>query len=235
MKKLFPLLILFIVPLYSQAQEKPTAIKVDSYIEHRPDLDSLTAKIQQFLSRLAKEPKTTHAVIVFYDKFQLGGRCFENKLKPDLELENFVRKVVSIDSSVDMERIVYMPGLMYGRNEVEFWLVPAGAADPKPDYRDFDPPCCCLSLLVVGQSNAKADTKRLRFFVWLGNGEAIPEVTYKWTISNASIVSGQGTDQIEVEIKNRSASDVKAEVEIEGLDAACSCPTLASYTTKILP
>jgi len=57
------------------------------------------------------------------------------------------------------------------------------------------------------------------------------ELSYKWTLSNGVIASGQGTRRIVVSPPNNEAGTLKAEVEVGNLDSTCE--KNASYVMPI--
>ena len=58
-------------------------------------------------------------------------------------------------------------------------------------------------------------------------------VTYKWTISAGTIISGQGTARLLVDTKDIGGEFVTASVELNGLPAKCS--TTASASAEVIP
>jgi hypothetical protein len=59
------------------------------------------------------------------------------------------------------------------------------------------------------------------------------DVTYNWTISAGTIISGQGTARILVNTKEASGMFITATVEIKGLPA--KCPNVASASAEVIP
>lgn len=234
MRKIALLAFLLLLAFQTFAQEKATAVKVYTYIEKQRNYESLVPMAQDFLSRLKNEPPTTKGAVVIYYRYTWDGDCLDGRLKNDPETEHFLRKVIDVDTELDQSRLIYVQGLMQGRNEIEFWLVPSGAKTPEANYRDFDPPCCCPPLLVVGKPTVKGKIATLKFIAWMGESKSLATAKYDWTISQGKITSGQGTSHIEVDIKGITSSSVTASVEIEGLNPTCGCPTSTSYTTSIV-
>lgn len=59
------------------------------------------------------------------------------------------------------------------------------------------------------------------------------DVTYNWSISAGTIVSGQGTARIQVNTKEASGMFITATVELGGLPA--KCPNTASASAEVIP
>jgi len=86
-----------------------------------------------------------------------------------------------------------------------------------------EPACVCPDLsILVSQSDA---TGAPTYFAYL-RGNAPKEVTCNWTISEGTLVSGQGTGSIQIRAPQEHTSrSATATVEIGGLDHNCSCPS----------
>lgn len=232
MKKTGLLIILLVLTAQAFAQDKPKAVKFDSYVERQRDFDSIISKTEQFLLKLSTEPKTTRGIIVFYPRQEWEGDCLDGRIKGDGEVESFVRKVVSVDTTFPSDKVGFLTGNIISRNQVEFWVIPLGAESPST-YIDYDPPCCCPPLLIVGKPVVKAETPTIKFFAWMGESKSLSAAKYKWTVSAGKIVAGQSTSQIEVDVRNVNETALTVNVEIEGLSPLCNCPTSTSYTTRI--
>jgi hypothetical protein len=63
-------------------------------------------------------------------------------------------------------------------------------------------------------------------------GTSFPNLTYKWTVNEGTITSGQGTNSIAVDTTKLEGKTVTATVEVGGVDPACS--TKASSWTKVV-
>jgi hypothetical protein len=218
---------------FASSQNPREPFKVDTYDGRLPDTEKIVAKTQAFLSRLASEAVSTHGAIVFYYRQERDVDCFDGGISADKETEELVRKTISIDPTIDINRITYVPGHIQGHDEVEFWIVPPEAKVPAAGDRDYDPVCCCPTIKLVGLPSVHAGTKTIRFFLWMTAAPSLAQTKFKWTVSNGKVISGQGTKDVTVELNRGEVSEVKATVEAE-LTTWCSCPTSDSYTTKII-
>ena len=60
---------------------------------------------------------------------------------------------------------------------------------------------------------------------------SLPNLTYKWTVSEGRITEGQGTAYITVDTKKLEGKTVNATVEVGGMDPAC--PKTSSCSTQV--
>lgn len=232
---LFTLILLFNCLDVVYTQNSPVPTKAEVFVGRQElDAEDLRLKTEQFLNRLANEPITTRGAIVIHYKYAWVNDCLTRQIKKNHAAESIVKEVVSVDTAITSERIVYVPGQISYRDEIQFWLVPDKAEVPEAPYRDFDPPTCCPQLPIVAKTGVKKKTGSIRFLLSLPNSKSFEKARYKWKISDGTIVSGQGSRLVEVDIRNVASSQVTATVEIE--DAAMNgCPLFASQTTRIVP
>jgi hypothetical protein len=219
-------------PIYAQDQQ--AAILVDTFIEKNDEYSALVDKMQAFLNRFDKEPRTSRVAITFLYRFKFEGGCVDGGVVADKSSEDIVRYILKQDKTAS-ERISYIPGGMSVRAEVGFWIVPDGAELPKKEDRDFNPPCCCASIQVNGKTSVPSDVKMLVFSVDLAGTSATTPPNPKWIVSAGTIISGQGTNKIVVDVRGVDAKLVTAEVKITLPNVECNCPVTSSHTTKILP
>jgi len=87
-----------------------------------------------------------------------------------------------------------------------------------PHIELLAPPCprievTCPSTLDVN--------RRATFIARVAEGKLLSGVTYHWTVNWGEIISGQGTNKIEVEHKERWGEKLTATLSIGGLDPSC--------------
>jgi len=93
--------------------------------------------------------------------------------------------------------------------------------------------CVCPTVDLYGPDKPVKNGDVAYFTASISGG---PDVTYNWTVENAEILSGQGTPELIVRVKSENNSkNVKATVELGGLDPFCNCPRKASATALIIP
>jgi hypothetical protein len=87
---------------------------------------------------------------------------------------------------------------------------------------DCKPICSCPTLSVSGPSAAVKTGEPMTFTANVSGGTQT-SVTYNWTVSAGSIISGQGTPSITVDTAGLSGQNVTATVDISG-DLCAECP-----------
>ena len=87
--------------------------------------------------------------------------------------------------------------------------------------------CPLLELAVPAQAVTEGEIVTLHATI-----KASVKLTYTWAISAGEIVSGQGTNAIQIKTDNLGGAYVTATVEIKGLNAACSMIKSASFAVK---
>ena len=143
-----------------------------------------------------------------------------------------ISKYPEIEKRINLLR----PGVKYTYRQQEsgisFWIV--------SDYSDspFSPGCVlcdCPTLAVDGEQYLFDGSDPKEEIVFTANTGGGAEVTYVWTVSDGTILKGQGTSMIEVKPSIGWNKEVTATVEIGGLDPNCNCQTTSSFTTQIRP
>jgi hypothetical protein len=90
--------------------------------------------------------------------------------------------------------------------------------------------CECASISVTGPAGITPPGQTMTFTASVSGGTA-DDVTYNWSVSSGTIVSGQGTPSIVVSTTEDMAdSTVTATVDVGGQAASCNCPTTSSDT-----
>jgi hypothetical protein len=89
----------------------------------------------------------------------------------------------------------------------------------------------CPSISVFGPKQLVKSGETMTFTVDV-KGENIDKIEYKWTVSNGTIISGQGTSaMIVATTEDMAGQTVTATIEIIGLPK--NCPNLASATSEV--
>ena len=93
-------------------------------------------------------------------------------------------------------------------------------------------PCTCPTISVTGPADVTKPGATMTFTVNASGGSDTNSPTYNWTVSQGTIVSGQGTSSITVQTTEAMAGqNVIATVDVGGLCA--TCPTTYSETAGI--
>jgi hypothetical protein len=92
---------------------------------------------------------------------------------------------------------------------------------------DCAPECSCPSISVTPPSGTTNPGDTMTFTANVSGGSQ-SSVTYNWSVSNGSIVEGQGTPVIRVSTAGLEDTTITATVDVGGTDPACACPKTAS-------
>jgi hypothetical protein len=91
------------------------------------------------------------------------------------------------------------------------------------------PPPLCPQLIIRGPDTANPN-QQVGYFLEIIGGIPIGVVTERWTVSNGTITSGQGTTRITVDTTGAQGA-ITVAVEVSGYDPSCN--NFASHTTVI--
>ncbi len=91
----------------------------------------------------------------------------------------------------------------------------------------------CPSLALTVPAHTVTEGELIPLKASLTGKSATTKVTYQWTISAGEIVSGQGTNAIQIKTDNLGGEYLTATVEVRGLHT--SCPTIKSESFAIKP
>lgn len=94
-------------------------------------------------------------------------------------------------------------------------------------------PCDCATLSVTGPAGVTQPGGTMSFTANVSGGNYTP--TYNWSVSDGTIIEGQGTANITVQVPAEGVSNITATVELGGVPADCNCPTSASETGPVTP
>ena len=92
-------------------------------------------------------------------------------------------------------------------------------------------PCACPTLSVSG--GGEVNPGENLFFTATVTGGTAEDVTYNWTVSAGTIVSGQGTPSITVSTEGLENTTVTATVEISGTGLCADCQRTASESGTV--
>ncbi len=90
----------------------------------------------------------------------------------------------------------------------------------------------CPSPILTVPTRAVTEGELVILQASLTGKSATTKVTYQWTISAGEIVSGQGTNAIQIKTDNLGGEYVTAMVEVKGLHASCPATKAESFAIK---
>ena len=225
MKLKLQILFVLIISLAAttHAQNKPKAILLDIYFDEHRDLEKLGEIATEFAYRLTREPSTTKGYIIDrtdYNKFKLNS--------DSLELFDRIRDEIGNKYLIPDDRIVYDPSRMRRGKyiTIEFWLVSEGAREPNTNaVADFDSNFsthCICPLISIESYDVVFTSKQPTVFTVKLRSEDQETPTFNWTVSDGTIVSGQETDQVTIDLSQAKSGKVTIKVEIGGLCKNCN-------------
>jgi hypothetical protein len=89
------------------------------------------------------------------------------------------------------------------------------------------PGCClppCAALTISGPDEVE-EGQSITFTASLAGGEPTVEPTYKWSVSAGTILKGQGTAIIEVDISGHAGQQVTVTLDVGGYPPECQSTT----------
>lgn len=231
----------FITPVFSQATS-PQAGKFDefsplfsyrysnyfsrNYEEERKDFEM---RIARYLRRLQLEK--ARAYIIGYgervNSYRWNdysvGKSRAEKVKDALITLNF-----------DVKNIEILDGGIREKEATELWIVPPGAAVPKPspEFKKEDV-IKCPQVYVTAEQYVPISSKTLEFSADVKANGPVSAMEYDWQVENAKIVSGQGSKTIQVEPTIKSGT-VTAQINLKGFPLDCSQNELTAGRQTVL-
>jgi hypothetical protein len=91
--------------------------------------------------------------------------------------------------------------------------------------------CALCPPITVSCSEQVEPGNKIVFTTMVVMGTPAPAETYNWTTDEGTIIAGQGTPSITVDVSKSQGKTITGTVEIGGIDPAC--PKTASCSTKI--
>ena len=225
--KSFILLYVLLISVSVFAQGNSQAIKFDEFNQPSYTRSSpLTERSNRFARQIVKEPQTNKAVIIYYKpRKSLYG--LEGK-----EWGEYAQGVLKNGYKIIPERIILIDGGVRETESLEFWIVPEGTELPKPNpHFDESEAISCPEIRVAGDGFQLEKDKPLKFSVNVKGGEVTGEQDFQWKISDGKIISGQGTNRIEIDLSEADVKRITASVQVKGY--APECNNHAYSTTKV--
>jgi len=231
-KSLIEVLLILLSGLTIFSQSRNVAVKFDEFSNYPAEkVSPLYDRTQRFAKRLKIEPSSKKAVMIFYNqrkgKFPLeGGKDWANSA------ENYLKNFFETNE----QSIVLINGGYREYPTLEFWIVPEGAEMPKPTP-DFtkNEIVYCPEIRVAGDGFRRARTEPLKFSVAI-NG-ALPNESFplEWNVSAGKIISGQGTNQIQIDLSGTDAKKISAAVIVGNLPPECDAHAYNSTEIGFYP
>jgi hypothetical protein len=229
---IFALLICFIFIGFIFAQTKLIPLKFDEFIDVSSDYfyPSYEMNLSQRIERLVKQVRKNRRVkiyIIYYRARQLNDGDIR-------KIENWAEDTKNnvIDkANLDYETVLTIDGGYRENNTLEYWIAPKNAELPKPSPTfDKSESIVCKEVGVYSDTEKFDKDKTISFSARTSYPPKTGEV-FQWEISAGEIITGQGTNNITVDLRNVSDKHITASAETN--DLPYSCPKIG-YTVADL-
>lgn len=221
MGKFFLLICLAAVSFQTFAQNK--ALKFDEFDDSvnnnffsEKNPITINERVDRFIRQINME-RGVSVYIIYYT-----ARKLESVEKHDVaNLADSMQYRIRNHTKLKPENIMLINGGLREHNYFEFWIVPKSAEPPR-STPTFEPneAIVCPFIYATNDRSAFHITKRVRFSI-LNYPEAPGGLKASWKVSSGTIVEGQGTGSITVDMTNAGAGRITADAKISDLPAGC--------------
>ncbi len=210
------------------AQTKSVALKFDEFDDASGDQYypydgiNLSQRIESLVKQ-AKKDRNVKIYIIYYRARQLN-KSDENKIENWAERS---KNDVIYQAHLDYEIVMTLDGGYRENNMLEYWIAPKNAEPPKPSPTfDKSESVVCKEIRVYSDTSKFDKDKTINFSAGTSYNSKAGEL-FQWKVSVGEIITGQGTNNITVDLRNVSDKHITASAESD--DLPYSCPKLG-YT-----
>lgn len=218
------------LPVYHARSQRPdrAPFKFDEF-KYTDDKDR-EAHLARFAEELKRHPRTRGYIIGYSDRLFRYGDLKPRQIAGYAKLDLVYRRT----NSIEWDRIITIDGGYREEKMLELYLVPPGAPPPVPG-KTLPPGevIFCPDVDVLTPEYIWDASRPLEFSARVREEQTKIKPTFKWTISNGTIISGQGTSEITVRPNNAEYQPVTAAVEIGGYAPACDAKASVSSPEKL--
>lgn len=218
MKYYFLLHLLIIVAIQVVAQNGPKALKFDEFSKIPSESSSpLTDRGNRFARQILKEPRSSRAVVIYYNQ-----RKGPFPLNSGEDWATYTQGILTNGYEISQSRIILINGGYREYATLEYWISPIGTDLPKPSPTfDKNETVICPEIHVAGDGFRHDFKRPLKFSAAVKGLEPTSSLYYEWNVSSGTIVAGQGTSIIEIDLSGTQVKRVTASVQIKGLNPEC--------------
>jgi hypothetical protein len=218
------------VSLYSQV--KNSALKFDEFSDFPAETVSpLYDRTERFAKRMKREPLSTKAVVIFYNQ-RKGKYPLESGKEWGYRAGNYLNNSFKIPEV----RVAVIDGGYRDFPTLEFWIVPKDAEMPTPTPAfTKNEIIYCPEINVAGDGFRHDRNEPLKFSVAINGAGTNESLPLEWSVSAGKIISGQGTNQIQIDLSETDASKITAAVLVKGLAPECDCHAYNSTVVGFYP
>lgn len=219
-KAILSVLFLSVLCSTNYSQTKGTAIKFDEFSNFPAETVSpLYDRTERFAKRFRRESLSKSAVIRYYNqrkgKYPLeGGKDWGERAS----------NYLNYSSNIPKERIYLINGGYREYATLEFWIAAKDAEilPSTPTYNKSEL-VYCPEINVAGDGFRRDRNQPLKFSVVINGAATNESFPLEWSVSAGKILSGQGTNLIEVDLSETDATKFTASVIVKGLPPECDC------------
>jgi hypothetical protein len=225
---IFLLLICFAFCSFGLAQSKPVALKFDEFDDSVDSFypyegTNLSQRIERFIKQI-KQERGVKVYLICYRARKTNSYDYKcNRWNYSTKSEILGK------TKLKSEDIISIDGGYRERSTIEYWIVPKNASSPKPTP-SFDKSeafeCPIISVYNVGFPFDPSRT--IDFSVSSHYLDKIENLKFEWKVTSGTIVEGQGTERIKVQLNDNDSKRVTAFIEVSGLPHPCE---KVGYTT----
>jgi hypothetical protein len=187
-------------------------------------------RFKRFAAQLKKEPKKSGIIIRYEPRKQTYG----NYRSVDDYLSDAKREIEN--EGIAEARIKTIHGGIREEETFEFWIAPGNSEMPLPkSHFEKSDVIFCPSMGVSGTQHQTYRDQPLKFSVAVHNAPPDVNIGYEWAVSTGSIVEGNGTNQIKVDLSKTDAKRVTASVNIKGFAPECANHAFATAQVGVFP
>ena len=200
------------------SQGKPAALKFDEFDDSPNEyLWNEPLSMSQRIDRLARELKKQPQARVFIIYYQ--PRITESTYNEGESLASDIQSLLSYKKGINDERVILIDGGIRETKTIEFWIGSKNAEPPTPSpHFDKSELIVCPEIHVYGNGFTYSGNKTVGFSVAAPNNT---QMEYEWNVSTGTIIAGQGTKEITVDVSNSKAKNVMAVVKAKGINPLC--------------
>lgn len=229
------------------AQGIDPIVYVDEYNESEKfEKKSLDRKIKNFAQLLSRLPKTARGIIIYEIDIR-EYKCWEeikytaqlradyviNQLSKKYKIENVRLTLNSAERKTTGSYILFG---VTSKNVADLSSLISLSEVTLRNRIRYIVDCFCPTFEVVGRVMVIDRAKPVVFVINLNNWSFERSPVFNWTVSAGKIVSGQGTEKIQVDIGSDKSGETKATATLVGMGRIYSqmCVTSNSFNTRIV-
>lgn len=188
------------------------------YVGSSAEPSSYTGRVNELIGELEKYPGSQGYIFIGTASADRSG-----------QIGRLIRATAS-ENGLDQDRLTIRSETT-SRELIELWLIRPGVDNPPCKACDV-PVAACPAISVTGPAGITNPGDSFHFTATIDKAPSNP-IDYRWTVSTGSIVDGQGTDKIRVEVDWEAVDGITVTATVEVLGLAKECPNTYSETAGV--